>query len=121
MTEFKFQDVINQKSFVIDEDIRERVYQLFKNEQALRYSSENLNILAEAQRQAAWQEVFKRYPMLSDYKAHINFITWECSYEKEEYTREGESVIEEVHEVFDEVHTPPLLESFCGIGEKDGN
>ena len=110
-----------KKTLIIDEDIREHVHQLFRNEQALRYSSENLNILAEAQRQAAWQEIYKRYPMLSDYKAHINFITWECSYEKVEYNREGENVIEEIHEVFDEVHTPPPLEDgspdHIGIGK----
>jgi len=126
MNEFKYK-------IVIDEGIRERVHQLFKNEQALRYSSENLNILAEAQRQAAWQEVYKRYPMLSDYKANINFTTWVCTYELEEYTHEGENVIEEIdevdfdqspsptgggngyidndiHPIFDEVHTPPPLE-----------
>ena len=114
-----------KKTLVIDESIRESVHQTFKRESALQYSYKVLMDIAEQCRQAAWNEMYERHPVLKGTHAVVNFNTWACTYEPEEYTREGENVIEAVddgiHPIFNEVHTPPPLEGFCGIGVKDGN
>ena len=114
-----------KKTLVIDESIRESVHQTFKRESALQYSYKVLMDIAEQCRQAAWNEMYERHPVLKGTHAVVNFNTWACTYEQEEYTREGENVIEAVddgiHPIFNEVHTPPPLEGFCGIGVKDGN
>ena len=74
-----------KKTLVIDESIRESVHQTFKRESALQYSYKVLIDIAEQCRQAAWNEMYERHPVLKGTHAVVNFNTWACTYEPEEY------------------------------------
>jgi hypothetical protein len=97
-----------KKTIIIDESIREEVLNHFVNEQAHRISIGALSIAAQKAIRKAWKLVYTKHPFLQNTAANLNTITWECEFEQEEYTREGENVIEEIDPELYEVHTPPI-------------
>ena len=60
----------------------------------------------------AWTLIYKSSPEAASQglRSDLNLKTWELTYDYDEYTREGENMIDEIDPEFYEVHTPPALE-----------
>ena len=115
MNEFKFKNIINRKSSVIAENLRDEIMDALKQESAYALAIEKLSVSMAREKARAWTIIYNNYPeaAMLDLRTDLNIKTWELTYEAEEYTREGENVIEEIDPELYEVHTPPPI----GIGE----
>ena len=111
-----------KKTFVIAEELRVKIAKFLLAEESHRQTIETLSQSALKAKMNAWEIIYKACPEARKGRSDLNCQAWTITYEIEEYTREGENVIEEVtnldkmpishdiHPIFDEVHTPPPLE-----------
>ena len=101
-----------KKTVIIDEILRDEIIDGLQKESAYADAIEKLSMSMAREKAKAWTLIYKNYPEAAKQglRADLKMKTWELIFEQEEYTREGENVIEEIHPIFDEVHTPPPLE-----------
>ena len=104
-----------KKTVIIDESLRDEIIDGLQKESAYADAIEKLSVSMAREKARAWTIFYNNYPeaAMLDLRTDLNIKTWELTYEAEEYTREGENVIEEIDPELYEVHTPPPI----GIGE----
>ena len=104
-----------KKTVIIDESLRDEIMDGLQKESAYADAIEKLSMSMAREKARAWTIIYNNYPEapMLDLRTDLNIKTWELTYEAEEYTREGENVIEEIDPELYEVHTPPPI----GIGE----
>ena len=104
-----------KKTVIIDESLRDEIIDGLQKESAYADAIEKLSVSMAREKAKAWTIIYNNYPeaAMLDLRTDLNIKTWELTYEAEEYTREGENVIEEIDPELYEVHTPPPI----GIGE----
>ena len=104
-----------KKTVIIDESLRDEIIDGLQKESAYADAIEKLSVSMAREKARAWTIIYNNYPeaAMLDLRTDLNIKTWELTYEAEEYTREGENVIEEIDPELYEVHTPPAI----GIGE----
>ena len=101
-----------KKTVIIDESLRDEIMDGLQKESAYADAIEKLSVSMAREKAKAWTIIYNNYPeaAMLDLRTDLNIKTWELTYEAEEYTREGENVIEEIDPELYEVHTPPALE-----------
>ena len=104
-----------KKTVIIDESLRDEIIDGLQKESAYADAIEKLSVSMAREKARAWTIIYNNYheAAMLDLRTDLNIKTWELTYEAEEYTREGENVIEEIDPELYEVHTPPPI----GIGE----
>ena len=100
-----------KKTVIIDESLRDEIIDGLQKESAYADAIEKLSVSMAREKARAWTIIYNNYPeaAMLDLRTDLNIKTWELTYEAEEYTREGENVIEEIDPVLYEVHTPPAI------------
>ena len=99
-----------KKTFVIAEELRAQIAEFLLTEESHRQTIETLSQSAFKAKMNAWEIIYKAYPEARKGRSDLDYKSWTVTCEIDEYTREGENVIEEVDPEFYEVHTPPALE-----------
>ena len=104
-----------KKTVIIDENLREEIMDALQQENAYAQAIEKLSVSMAREKAKAWTIIYKSCPEATSQglRSDLNLKTWELTYDYDEYTREGENMIEKIDEVdFDQAPTP------TGIGNE---